>query len=107
MNISHNTRNASKLHESYKRTNYINYVKHCSLSYKGVDAWNSLETKLNEINSYNIFKKQIKQHFCYTQLTITIRHAIKHIENNTDGSAEIPDLFRVLNMIYNTYVYNI
>jgi hypothetical protein len=62
MNISHNTRNASKLHECYKRTNYINYVKH-TLSNKGVDVWNSLETKFNEINSYNIFKKQIKQHF--------------------------------------------
>ena len=44
MNISHNTRNASKLIQ------YSNYVKH-SLSYKGVDVWNSLETKFNEINS--------------------------------------------------------
>jgi hypothetical protein len=35
------------------------YVKP-TLSNKGVDVWNSLETKFNEINSYNIFKKQIK-----------------------------------------------
>jgi hypothetical protein len=55
----HNTRNASKLHKCYKRTNY---VKH-TLSNKGVDVWNSLETKLNQINSYKTFKKRIKQHF--------------------------------------------
>ena len=55
----HNTRNASKLHKCYKRTNY---VKH-TLSNKGVDVWNSLETKLNQIISYNTFKKKIKQHF--------------------------------------------
>ena len=52
----HNTR---KLHRCYKMTNY---VKH-TLSNKGVDVWNSLETKLNEINCYSTFKKQIKQHF--------------------------------------------
>ena len=64
----HNTRNASKLHKCYKRTNY---VKH-TLSNKGVDVWNSLETKLNEVNSYNTFKKKIKLNniFCYTQLPI-------------------------------------
>ena len=33
MNISHNTRNASKLHECYKRTNYINYVNAIVLSH--------------------------------------------------------------------------
>ena len=33
-----------------KLIQYSNYVKH-SLSYKGVDVWNSLETKFNEINS--------------------------------------------------------
>jgi hypothetical protein len=54
----------------------FNYVK--PLSNKGVDVWNSLETKCNEINSYNIFKKQIKQHFLlYTSDNFnTIRHAI-------------------------------
>ena len=63
----HNTRNASKLHKCYKRTNY---VKH-TLSNKGVDVWNSLETKLNEVNSFNTFKKKIKQHFLlYTVINI-------------------------------------
>lgn len=40
----HNTRNASKLHKSYIRTNY---VKH-SLSNKGLDIWNDLDTKLKK-----------------------------------------------------------
>ena len=62
----HNTRNAPKLHKCYKRTNY---VKH-TLSNKGVDVWNSLETKLNQINSYNTFKKKLNNIFCYTQLPI-------------------------------------
>ena len=87
--ISHNTRNASKPHECYNlqkdKLYYKLYVKH-TLSYKGVDVWNLLETKFNEINSYNIFKKQIKQHFLpYTidnyhiqLIAILIRHAIKH-----------------------------
>ena len=62
----HNTRNASKLHKCYKRTNY---VKH-TLSNKGVDVcMNSLETKLNEVNSYNTFKKKIKQHFLLYTIT--------------------------------------
>ena len=38
----HNTRNATQLHKSYKRTNY---VKH-TISNKGVDIWNSLESNL-------------------------------------------------------------
>ena len=45
------------------------------------DVWHLLETKLNEINSYNTFKKQIKQHFLLYTITnrpINIRHAIKH-----------------------------
>ena len=60
-----NTRNASKLHKCYKRTNY---VKH-TLSNKGGGVWNSLETKLNEVNSYNTFKKKIKQHFLLYTIT--------------------------------------
>jgi hypothetical protein len=54
----HNTRNASKLFKCYKR---INYVKH-TLSNKGFDVWNKLETNLKDINFYNTFKKLIKQH---------------------------------------------
>ena len=34
----HNRRNSSKLHKSYKRTNYIKHT----LSNKGVDIWNEL-----------------------------------------------------------------
>ena len=33
----YNTRNASKLHKCYKRTNYVEHT----LSNKGVDVWNS------------------------------------------------------------------
>jgi hypothetical protein len=43
----------------YKRTNYVEHT----LSNKGVDVWNSLETKFIDINFYSTFKKQIKQHF--------------------------------------------
>ena len=63
----HNTRNASKLHKCYKRTNY---VKH-TLSNKGVDVWNSLETKLNEVNSLTTSKSKLNI-FCYTQLGLPI-----------------------------------
>ena len=52
----HNTRNATQLHKSYKRTNY---VKH-TISNKGVDVWNGLESNLKNIKSCNIFKNMIK-----------------------------------------------
>ena len=55
----HNTRNASKLHKSYKRTNY---VKH-TLSNKGIDIWNGLETKLKNIKSFNSYKKETKNFY--------------------------------------------
>jgi hypothetical protein len=54
-----NTRNASKLYNCYKRTNY---VKH-SLSNKGIVIWNSFEPKFKGTNSYNVFKKEMKQYF--------------------------------------------
>ena len=57
----HNTRNASKLHKSFKRTNYVKYT----LSNKGIDVWNELEPKLKDIKTYYTFKKQIKQYFIY------------------------------------------
>ena len=44
----HNTRDASKLHKCYKRTNYVEHT----LSNKGVDVWNLLETKFKDIKSY-------------------------------------------------------
>ena len=55
----HNIRNATKLHKSYKRTNY---VKH-TLSNKGVDIWNGLEPNIKNIKSYNIYKKETKKYF--------------------------------------------
>ena len=55
----HNTRNASKLYKQYKRTNY---AKH-TLSNKGVDVWNLLESNIKDINSCTAFKKQVKQHY--------------------------------------------
>ena len=55
----HNTRNASKLHKSYSRTNY---VKH-SLCNNGVDIWNKLTPDLKNTKSYDIFKKKSKNYF--------------------------------------------
>jgi hypothetical protein len=63
----HNTRNTSKLFKCYKRTNY---VKH-TLSNKGVDVWNKLETNLKDTNFYNTFKKLIKQHLILNPVTNT------------------------------------
>jgi hypothetical protein len=53
----YNTRNASKFHKSYKRTDYVEHT----LSNRGFDVRNSSETKLIDINSYNTFKT--RQHF--------------------------------------------
>ena len=47
----HNTWNASKLHKSYSRTNY---VKH-SLCSNGVDIWNKLTPDLSWLDT--VFKK--------------------------------------------------
>ena len=55
----HNTQNASKLHKSYSRTNY---VKH-SLCNNGVDIWNKLTPDLKNTKSYDIFKKKSKNYF--------------------------------------------
>ena len=52
----HNTRNASKLHKPYKRTNY---VKH-TLSNKGVDIWNGLDFNIKNIKCYNIYRRETK-----------------------------------------------
>ena len=54
----YHTRNNTQLHKSYKRKNY---VKH-TLSYKGVDIWNELDSNLKNITSYIIFKNAIKEH---------------------------------------------
>ena len=58
----HNTRNASKLHKSTNRTNYVKYT----LLNKGIDVWNELEPEFKGIKNYYTFKKQIKQHIMKT-----------------------------------------
>ena len=55
----HSTRNSSKRHKFYMRTNY---VKHTLLN-KGIDIWNELEPKFKNIVSYYSFKRQIKEYF--------------------------------------------
>jgi hypothetical protein len=54
-----NTRNASKLYKQYKRTNYARHT----LSNKGADVWNLLESNIKDINSCTALKKQVKQHY--------------------------------------------
>jgi hypothetical protein len=51
------TRNASNLHKKYRRTNYVNH----SLTSKGVDIWNKLDTYLKSINSLIVFKNKLKK----------------------------------------------
>ena len=41
-----------------KRTNYVIHT----LSNKGVNLWNALDTKFKRINSYNVYKRLIEQH---------------------------------------------
>ena len=52
----HNTRNSIKLHKPYQRTNYVSH----SLSLKGVDVWNNLDSKLIHLTSRPIFKVFMK-----------------------------------------------
>ena len=59
----HNTRNASQVHKSYKRTNC---AKH-TLSNKGVNVWNELDSKLKNIKSNHIFKRKVKKYILQTQ----------------------------------------
>ena len=54
----HNTRNSSKLYKRYKRTNYVKQT----LSQKGIDLWNSLQSDIKDINSCTAFKNQFKQY---------------------------------------------
>ena len=53
----HHTRNKSKLHKYFKRTNYLKYTL------KGINLRNELEHKFKGIKNYYGFKIQIKQHF--------------------------------------------
>jgi hypothetical protein len=54
----HNTRSASPLHKTFKRTNY---AKH-TLAHKGINVWNVLLNKYKNIKSYTSFKTCIKKH---------------------------------------------
>ena len=55
----HNTRNKSKLHKCFKRTNYLKY----KLRNEGINLWNELEPKFKGIKNYYGCKIQIKRHF--------------------------------------------
>ena len=71
----------SKLHKSYKKTNY---VKH-TLSNKGVDIWNELIPNLKVIKSYTTFKKRIKLNCCGTlHTTRDFNHDLNHNDITCD-----------------------
>ena len=61
--LKHNTRNSSKLYKRYKRTNYVKQT----LSQKGIDICNSLQSDIKDINSCTAFKKQFKWHLLLNQ----------------------------------------
>ena len=54
----HNTRSASQIHTTFKRTNY---AKH-TLAHKGTNVWNVLLNKYKNIKSYTSFKTCIKKY---------------------------------------------
>jgi hypothetical protein len=56
------TRTSSQLHKSYKRTNY---AKH-TLSDKGVNIWNNLDSTHKNIKSYDTFKKKTKKYLLHS-----------------------------------------
>ena len=56
---NYNTRNATKLHVSYKRTNYRKYT----VFNKGVSIWNCLDKEIKNIKSYFTFKKTAKSYY--------------------------------------------
>ena len=55
----HNTRNSTKLHMSYKRTNYRTYT----IFHKGVLIWNVLNEEIKNTKTYYSFKKKAKFHY--------------------------------------------
>jgi hypothetical protein len=57
----HGTRNATKLHKTYKRTNYVIHT----LPNKRVDVWNNIAPKYKSIFSYSTFKIKIKNHYIF------------------------------------------
>ena len=58
----YNTRTSSQLHKSNKRTNY---AKH-TLSDKGVNIWNNLDSTHKNIKSYDTFKKKTKKYLLHS-----------------------------------------
>jgi hypothetical protein len=57
--LNYNTRNSTKLHVSYKRTNYRKYT----VFNKGVSIWNCLDKEIKNIKSYFTFKKTAKSYY--------------------------------------------
>jgi hypothetical protein len=57
---------ASNLHKKNRRTNYVNH----SLASKGVDIWNKLDTHLKSINSFIVFKSNLKKSLFVTDSRI-------------------------------------
>ena len=55
----HNTRNSTKLHMSYKRTNYRKYT----IFHKGILIWNVLNEEIKNTKTYYSFKKKAKFHY--------------------------------------------
>ena len=55
----HNTRNSTKLHMSYNRTNYRTYT----IFHKGVLIWNVLNEEIKNTKTYYSFKKKAKFHY--------------------------------------------
>jgi hypothetical protein len=60
--IHHYNTRSSQLHKSYKRTNY---AKH-TLSDKGVNIWNNLDSTHKNIKSYDTFKNKTKKYLLHS-----------------------------------------
>ena len=57
---SYNTRNSTKLHVSYKRTNYRKYT----VFNKDVTLWNNINEDIKNTNSYlSLIKKKAKLYY--------------------------------------------
>ena len=56
---NYNTRNSSKLHVSYKRTNYRVHT----VFNKGISIWNCLDEETKNQKSYFSFKKKAKLNY--------------------------------------------
>jgi hypothetical protein len=52
----YNTRNSTKLHVSYKRTNYRTYT----VFNKGISLWNFLDDEIKNTKTYFSFKRKTK-----------------------------------------------